>query len=516
MKFIKLISILLALLMCLGIFASCADSTDEPVHTRDSGDNGSDEGEWIKKDYGSEPFTFLFIKHSDVGKDYYGGEYLDAESYTGDTISDAVYARNLAVEEKYNVLIDQLVEVSGDPGALLQEYYMAGDYRFDAIYGWAYKLGRCITENYFADFNDLPTVDFTAEYWCPSAKGDLEVDNHLYLCMNDITMNKLQWAGFYFFNKQMYEDYNLETEFGNIYDMVRDGKWTIDTFLSLISSVTTDLDGNGTIGKDDVYGLLDGDNTGNGLAAASGITLTAKNDDGSLSLNFYSEKLLDIIGKVNPVFSNTDYVKAYSHIWDEGGTDGNGAYADQWEYARSFFSTDHALFCAGSAYETSEFRNMENPYGIVPLPKYDENQENYYTTVSSLASTFAIPATVRQVGATNASMERTSVILDYMAYKSNEILLPVYYDTLIKGQRLDSDDDSQMLDTIRDSIHFDLADTVGLEDVGSIMSTMFKKPSTATSTYKRQEKKLQKQLDDFYASVVKLSLENAKEEAEAN
>lgn len=510
MKFTKIISIILAVLILAGVFVSCADSPDDTaVHTKAPGDNGSDEGEWLKKDYGGEPFTFLFIKHSDIGKDYYGGEYLDAESYTGDTISDAVYARNLAVEEKYAVDIDQLVEISGDPGALLQEYYMAGDYRFDVVYGWAYKLGRCITENYFADFNDLPTVDFTAEYWCPSAKGDLEVDGHLYLCMNDITMNKLQWAGFYFYNKQLFEDYNLEAEFGNIYDLVRDGKWTLDTFLSLISSVTTDLDGNGVIGKDDVYGLLDGDNTGSGCATSSGITLTAKNDDGSLYLSLYSEKLLDIIGKVNPVFSNTDYVKAYSHIWDEGGTEGNGAYSDQWEYARSFFVTDHALFCAGSAYETSEFRNMEHAYGIVPCPKYDEIQEDYYTTVSCLASTFALPATVRQVGATNASMERTSVILDYMAYKSNEILLPVYYDTLIKGQRLDSDDDSQMLDIIRDSIHFDLAETVGLEDITAIMYTMFRKPTTATSTYKRQEKKLQKLLDDFYSEVVELSLKNA-------
>ncbi len=509
MKLTRIISFILAAIMCLTFLASCAD--EGPIIVTNPGsDTGSDEG-FVEADYDQEDFTFLYIKHSDIGKDYYGGDFIYAETYTGDTISDAVYARNLAVEGKYNVKIQQDLEIYRDPASLIQQKIMAGEFDHDVIYGWAYKLGACIPENFFADFNELSNTDFTKEYWSPSATEDLTINDRLYLCINDISMNKLEWASLLFYNKNMAEDYNINTEFGSFYDLVRDGKWTNDVFLKMIQSVSNDLNGDGIIGKDDVYGVLTGSADGSWAVSCSDIPLTKKNDDGSYSLAFYNEKLLGIIDQVYPVFSNNKYVKDYADIWNEGGIDGNGGYTDQWEYARSFFSTDHALFCTGSAYITSEFRNMTSSYGIIPFPKYDEKQENYYAGVDSLASIFALPATVRNDVST-ASMERTGTILEYMAYKSNELLLPDYYDTLLKGQRMDSEEDSEMLDIIRESIRYQFCATVGITSIEEIITTMFEKPTTATSTYKRNEKKLQKALDDYYAEVIMLESKNAKKD----
>ena len=508
MKLTRIISLILAAVMCLVFFASCADE-GPIVPTKPTGDTGSDEG-FVDADYDQEDFTFLYIKHSDVGKDYYGGDYIYSDTYTCDTIKDAVFARNSAVEEKYNVKINQKLEVNGDPAALIQKKIMSGEFDHDVIYGWAYKLGACIPENFFADFKQLSNVDLTKEYWSPSAIDDLTVNDKLYLCINDISMNKLDWAGFIFYNKALAEDYNINNEFGSFYDLVNNGKWTLDVLLNMIQAVSNDTNGDGVIGKDDVYGMLDGSADGAWAAACSDVPLTTKNEDGSYSLSFYNEKLLGIIDKVYPVFSNTKYVKSYDDIWSEGGSDGNGAYKDQWEYARSFFATDHCLFSTGSAYLTSEFRNMTSSYGIIPYPKYDENQENYYAGVDCLASIFALPATTRNDVST-ASMERTGTILEYMAYKSNEVLLPDYYETLLKGQRLDTEEDSQMLDIIRSSVRYQFCDMVGISSISETLTTMFTKPTTATSNYKRNEKKLQKALDDFYAQVIMLDSKNNSE-----
>lgn len=510
MKAKRIIAFLLAALLCVPLFAACAKEQGGTANTRPSGDTGSSDPDFPNADYEKEDFTFLYIKHSDVGKDYYGGNYLDSDALEGLTIEDAVYERNLAVEEKYNVTVTQDVQISGDPAKLLQKKYMAGEFNFDVIYGWCYKLGACITENYFEDFyklRDNGTANLDEEYWSPTAMEDLTVDGKLYLCMNDITMNKLEWAGFIFFNKDIYEDNRLEDEFGSsIYEMVDNGTWTLDTYLKMVSFVSSDLDGNGKFDKEDLYGLLDGGNSGADTAHWCGVDYTAKNDDGSYSLNFYSEKLLDIIGKVNPVYSNNKYVLTYDNIWQDN-ADMSGS-TDQWEYARSFFATDHALFCTGSAYITSEFRNMESSYGIIPCPKYDENQKSYYAGVSSLASIFALPSTQRTDMKT-AGLERTGTVLEYMAYKSNQILLPVYYDTLLKGQRLDNDDDQRMLDVIRASVRFEFVDSVGIEDFGTILGSMFTRPSSATSTYDRNKRKLQKNLDDFYSDVVLLETKQA-------
>ena len=59
----------------------------------------------------------------------------------------------MVVEEKYSVDIEERVEVNGEPAEKLNSLYMAGDFNYDVIYGWGYKLGKCITENYFTSWN---------------------------------------------------------------------------------------------------------------------------------------------------------------------------------------------------------------------------------------------------------------------------------------------------------------------------------------------------------------------------
>ena len=501
MEFRKIAALILAAAMAIPLLASCAENGGG-VNTRPQNSGGSsDVGNFASGDFDNEDFTFLFIQQKAGNKDYYGGDYLDAESLTGATIQDAVYKRNLAVEEVYKVNVTQRLEENGDPAALLQTFYMSGDFCFDVIYAWGYKLGLCIVENYFADMSKLPNTDLSKEYWCPSAMEDLMVNNSLYICINDISMNKLEWAGFLFYNKQIAEDYNVETTLGSPYDLVREGKWTLDKYLQMISAVSNDLDGDGKITKTDVYGVIG--QYSHDLALSAGTKILSKNDDGSYSLSYYNEKTIDIANKVNNVLSNTKYSKDYTEIWENADT---SAFNDQWEYVRSFFATDHSLFLIGSAFLTGELRNMESEYGIIPFPKYDENQENYIHYVADLASIFAIPSTYR-TDVQTATPERTGMILEYMAYKSNELVLPKYYDTLLKGQRLNSEDDQLMLDVIRDTIHYDLCSMVGLNGITSNFQNVVQKPNTASSTYKRNEAKLNKQLNDFYMDMLNLTLE---------
>ena len=499
MKFKKIAALILAAAMAIPLLASCAENGGG-VNTRPAGDgSGADIGDFAKGDFDNEDFTFLFIQQKAGNKDYYGGDYLDAESLTGATIQDAVYKRNLAVEEAYKVNVTQRLEEDGDPAALLQTFYMSGDFCFDVIYAWGYKLGMCIVENYFADMSKLPNVDLTKEYWCPSAMDDLMVNDSLYICINDISMNKLEWAYFLFFNKQLAEDYNVLSTFGSPYDLVREGKWDIDTCLKMISSVSNDLDGDGKITKDDVYGVIG--LTASDFATSAGVKLLSKNDDGSYSLSYYNEKTIDVATKVNDILTNKKYSKDYTEIWENADTSG---FNDDWEYVRSFFATDHSLFLSGCAFLTGELRDMESEYGILPHPKYDQNQENYIHYVTPTASIFAIPSTYRNDVQT-ASPDRTGMILEYMAYKSNELVLPQYYETLLKGQRLNGEDDQQMLDVVRDSIHYDLCAMVGLEGITTNFRNVVEKPSTASSTYKRNEAKLHKQLNDFYMDMILLN-----------
>ena len=544
MNFKKFLALLLALSMIICALAACSsggdddDDDDEKQEEKEGeeadlgdlgnliGSIGNDSGnsdssqpverpdqdatvtdpQYPNADYSGNEFTFLVIKYSDVIKDYYGGPYIDSEAINGNKINDAVFNRNLAVEQRYNVEINERVEVGQDPSDVLGAYFRSGDFCFDAIYGWGYKMGACIPENYFADMASLPNVDLTKDYWAPSAVEDLMINGKLYIAANDISMNRLDWANMLYFNKNTYEDFKIEASFGNIYDLVRSGKWTLDTFLNMVKSVSRDLDGVSGISKDDVFGLIDGSADGSAYLSALGVNLTTGTDDGFQELTVYNEKTLDIMNKIYPVFSNNSYVKSYNEIIYSA--DDISGYDDQYQYARSVFTTDHALFLSGAPNLASEtaFRNMESEYGIVPMPKYDENQANYVSEVSSLASVFAIPSTVRSdIG----SMERTGMILEYMAFKSNEIVRPVYYDEILKGQS-PSGNDAQMLDIIWNTTHYEISSVCIASDSPNSLSPyalaqrMFQQPRSAASTYNSQKTKVQKELNDYFKKVAQL------------
>ncbi|MBQ7835921.1 MAG: extracellular solute-binding protein, partial [Clostridia bacterium] len=434
---------------------SYGEEDDETEHEHGEVVVDPDAGRFPVANYNGEDFTFLYIKQSDSMRDYYGGEYIDSESLTGNKISDAVFNRNLAVEQKYNVDINERVVVNSAPAVLLQQYIMSGDFTFDVVYGWGYKLGSCVTENYFADFNNLETADFTQEYWCPGLAEDLSVAGKQYLSQNEISMNVVTCSSFLFYNKSVAERLNIDATYGSLYAMVDNGTWTYDKFLEMVKGACVDTDGDSKITRNDIFGLLDGNGLGTEALQNCGIYYTKETETG-YELTLMSEKTFDVITMVEEIYSNDKYVKDFEDIWNEEGSDMSG-FDDQWQYARSFFTTDNALFLHGSGDTVNEtaFRNMESDYGILPFPKYDQAQENYNSTMNSQAFLFALPSTVR-TDISTASIERTSHILDYMAFKSHEILLPATYENILAGVGMDKTDNTRMLDIIRKNVHYEI------------------------------------------------------------
>lgn len=180
MKSTKALALVMAILMIVPLLFSCA-GTGDTANTRGDSQGEADIGDFVSGDYKNEPFTILFLRQKAGDKDYYGGNYLDSDGLTGATIEDTVYKRNMAVEEKYRVVIEQKIEEMGQPADIAKNYYMAGDFCFDLIYGWGSKMGPCIIENYFADLMDVPYIDLEQEYWCPSAIDELTINDSVYV-----------------------------------------------------------------------------------------------------------------------------------------------------------------------------------------------------------------------------------------------------------------------------------------------------------------------------------------------
>jgi hypothetical protein len=71
----------------------------------------------------------------------------------------------------------------------------------------------------------------------------------------------------------------------------------------------------------------------------------------------------------------------------------------------------------------SELKDMTDPYGILPIPKYSSDQESYLSNMYWGSLLMTIP-TVCQ------TPEQTAAIMDLLSYYAWQDVLPVYYERL--------------------------------------------------------------------------------------
>lgn len=92
---------------------------------------------------------------------------------------------------------------------------------------------------------------------------------------------------------------------------------------------------------------------------------------------------------------------------------------------------------------------MDEDFGIIPWPKYDETIDNYYANVDAGCNLFIVPVT-------NPDPEKASVILEALAYESYLTVIPTYYDVVLTTKFTRDAESVEMLDIIRAGRVFDI------------------------------------------------------------
>jgi hypothetical protein len=108
--------------------------------------------------------------------------------------------------------------------------------------------------------------------------------------------------------------------------------------------------------------------------------------------------------------------------------DGSGG-----KHYESVFKDGRALFMVGEFKAADHLRSTEEPFGILPMPKLDESQENYYHSLFRYASVAVIPVT-------NAIPRETGIILDAWQYLTHTTVTPNYYNVTLSFKGLRNDD----------------------------------------------------------------------------
>lgn len=422
-----------------------------------------------RADYGGYEFRVLYEV---TGWGTYTEEHLDFDSETGDVLSDAIYRRNRLCEDKYNF---RLVNIDKkDVTTALNATILSGDDEYDlamVTYGWAKGTDTLV------DFNTVPHIGLDKPWWNSSAAEQMEVDGMLTNTLSDFMITHRDGTVAMFFNKKLAENYQLE----DLYETVRNGKWTLDKFDECTKNISSDLDGDGKMTDVDMYGYsaLDS-NSFVYMIYGTGEKLVRMDEDGKPKLDINNERFITKYQKVVEVVNSDNkwYCPKYN---SNAGGDGD-------QSIFRVFHEDRALFLSHGIGSAKKFRDMKNDFGVLPAPKYDEAQENYQNVIDA-GKFMVIPKTAQD-------LDRTGVILESLSYEGYKSVISAYYDTMLKNKLMRDEESIEMLDkyifpnTVVKNFFF--------ANVQGAIQDIVKKPEAMASTIASKEASLQKNIDKIY------------------
>ena len=105
------------------------------------------------------------------------------------------------------------------------------------------------------------------------------------------------------------------------------------------------------------------------------------------------------------------------------------------------FVTNQALFSYGEITTTQQLRSKDFSFGILPSPKYDEQQDRYYCRTSWPSAGFSIPLTA-------ADPEMSAAVADALNYLSYDIVWPTYREVVLEQKNLRNEESIEILDII--------------------------------------------------------------------
>lgn len=361
------------------------------------------------------------------------------EEQTGDIVDDALVNRNDRIEERLGVKLNYIT-MPGEWGdretfnGAIKQSVMAADGAYDLCAVLSNQLSTLTIDGLLTNLNTLDYLDFEKPWWANGLLDELAFDDKLYFASGDASLGLINGMMCVFYNKKLCENYKVP----DLYEIVNDGKWTIDKVVEFTKDSYADLDGNGVKSMKDQFGFATGSfNQLYGFLDSFNLKVIERDADGYPSKYvFSSEKVVDSVQKLVSLFKDND-------AFITGNNDN-----DTFDVA---FKEGRVLFCTGEFKDTTLYRDISAfDYGVIPFPKYDEAQENYRTTARATYSSFCIPKT-----AVDAQM--SAAVLECFASESYRKVSPAYFETALKVKYSRDDETSQMFDLIKSSVTFSFA-----------------------------------------------------------
>ena len=360
----------------------------------------------------------------------------DVEEQSGNIVEDAVYNRNARTESRLNVDLEFTI-TKGNSTAFkdfcqtLSNTISVGEGAYDLVGCYLRSAGVLTLEHLLVDLLEVEHLDFEKPWWSDSLLELNTINNQLYFISGDIASTLIYQMMFIVYNNDLGEELNLT----NPQALAIDGKWTQELLIEMSKGVYSDLDNDGLKSERDRYGLFSITHPLLDIFyMGAGMNYVIPTADGELALSddVLSDKSYSIIDRFNDLYHNTNdgfFIKTAS---------------------ASLYAEGNSLFYnVTGQHLAQQFRGSEINYSILPAPKYDENQENYYTPVAFTHTMYCIP-----IDAKNTN--KSGAVLECMASEAYRTVTPALFETAFKYQYSKNPYDAELFEVIRDNVIFDI------------------------------------------------------------
>ena len=356
-----------------------------------------------------------------------------ADTLTGDLVNDAVYARNTQVEEFFNIDL----QITAMPCAWadrqtftaeVSKQVLAGDPTWDMVIGQSAVMCTGLDSDYYLNIAEMPYMDLSKEWWITNQYERLEINGKLYGIYGDMNLSLYGDMHGIFFNSTIITENKMESP----YELVKNNQWTLEKMLTMAEQAGGELDGTAGVSKTgDRLGIIAIDNPMRAFGTSMGCEIVTRGEDGSLIFaSAPSEKHVDFYSKMSNAFKEGSYNLKFKN--------------DTYEESLQILAENRVLFVPSYLnYISNEImRDMESDFGILPYPKYDENQENYINQIGTGATCTTFPQNI-------AKPELSAQVANYMGYLGNESLVATYFETYLQERLSRTPEMQDMLDLIR-------------------------------------------------------------------
>lgn len=400
---------------------------------------------------------------------------------TGEPVNDAFFQRDLAIQDRYNITIRYPEYDNTNAHTAIVKSVLAGDTISDIYIGplceGGSQMGYAFQRGALHNLKDVPYLQLDQKWWSSLMYEKLSYNGKIFFTSGDMAGYTFMAPSCVFMNLKVAADNDIDA--GTVYQLVFDNKWTLDELGTRAEGLHKDVNGDGKITPDaDSYGVINAtiNLTCEELLVGAGMEMSGIDENGELTVDLNSERILGIIEKVRKYFCETN------------------ASDDLDLLLKNSFCEDRTLFAVHFVSSSiNKYRDMKSDYVILPMPKYDEAQKSYMSYVNPFCHCFIAVPLVQD------DLEKTGFITEVMEYMTVESVRPMIYDVTLKEKIARNTDTQAVLDIIYNTTYTDFNAIFNFGGTIDLLDKAVFQNKDYASGYAKIEEKAAKAIDKITA-----------------